>query len=399
MKKIWIPAIAALTAFWVSAGTGQHDVTVLGVEVPVRVMDGNQFVDNLSLADFELFENGVKQTVSGMYLIRKTDVERKESDRDGLPRLNRNFYMLFQLNDYNPRLNDAIDYFFEKVFIPGDAMTVMTVQNRYQLSPAALQSKSREKLAEELKKIVRRDSAIGNSNYNTLLRELKRITAGIGAGGGAESGAEEGTTTLELLFPRYKDSLNKMDQMRVVDEKSFLQFAASLRNIRGNKHVFFFYEKEYRPEIQQSDLNRLLSNNQDNPNILAHLQDLFQLYARTPSIDPQRIQQAFGDSGICLHFLFINKEPELEPGIFMREQSEDIYDSFSQVATVTGGVIDTSLNPAASFEKAVDAAESYYLLYYTPLNNIEDGKFREIRVKVTGKNYTLRHRPGYFARR
>ncbi|MFH1945917.1 MAG: VWA domain-containing protein, partial [Acidobacteriota bacterium] len=144
MKKIWIPAIAALTAFWVSAGTGQHDVTVLGVEVPVRVMDGNQFVDNLSLADFELFENGVKQTVSGMYLIRKTDVERKESDRDGLPRLNRNFYMLFQLNDYNPRLNDAIDYFFEKVFIPGDAMTVMTVQNRYQLSPAALQSKSRE---------------------------------------------------------------------------------------------------------------------------------------------------------------------------------------------------------------------------------------------------------------
>ncbi|MBU2438728.1 MAG: VWA domain-containing protein, partial [Acidobacteria bacterium] len=352
MKKIWIPAIAALTAFWVSAGTGQHDVTVLGVEVPVRVMDGNQFVDNLSLADFELFENGVKQTVSGMYLIRKTDVERKESDRDGLPRLNRNFYMLFQLNDYNPRLNDAIDYFFEKVFIPGDAMTVMTVQNRYQLSPAALQSKSREKLAEELKKIVRRDSAIGNSNYNTLLRELKRITAGIGAGGGAESGAEEGTTTLELLFPRYKDSLNKMDQMRVVDEKSFLQFAASLRNIRGNKHVFFFYEKEYRPEIQQSDLNRLLSNNQDNPNILAHLQDLFQLYARTPSIDPQRIQQAFGDSGICLHFLFINKEPELEPGIFMREQSEDIYDSFSQVAAVTGGVIDTSLNPAASFEKA-----------------------------------------------
>lgn len=190
-----------------------------------------------------------------------------------------------------------------------------------------------------------------------------------------------------------------MDELRVVDERSFLQFAASIRNLPGKKHVFFFYEKEYRPEIQQADLNRLLSNNQDNPNIMAHLQDLFQLYARTPSIDPQRIQQAFGDSKICLHFIFLNREPELEPGIYMREQSEDIYNSFSLVANETGGIVDTSLNPAASFEKAVHAAETYYLLYYTPLNNIEDGKFREINVRIKGQNYKVVHRPGYFARK
>jgi len=51
-----------------------HDVAVVNIEVPVRVYDGNRFVDSLTIDDFEVYENDVLQKVEAVYLVRKTDV-------------------------------------------------------------------------------------------------------------------------------------------------------------------------------------------------------------------------------------------------------------------------------------------------------------------------------------
>ena len=67
------------------------------------------------------------------------------------------------------------------------------------------------------------------------------------------------------------------------------------------------------------------------------------------------------------------------------------------MAEVTGGLKDTSANAAASFERAVDYSESYYLLYYTPKDYKADGTFKKIIVKVKGQNYRITHRSGYVA--
>jgi len=64
---------------------------------------------------------------------------------------------------------------------------------------------------------------------------------------------------------------------------------------------------------------------------------------------------------------------------------------------VTGGLKDTSANAAASFKRAVDFSESYYLLYYTPKDYKADGEFKKIKVKVKGQNYRITHRAGYIA--
>ena len=68
-----------------------------------------------------------------------------------------------------------------------------------------------------------------------------------------------------------------------------------------------------------------------------------------------------------------------------------------EVAKATGGLTDSSANPAFSFKKASDAVENYYLLYYTPSKLTADGQFRTIKVRVKGKNYKVTHRAGYFA--
>jgi len=81
----------------------------------------------------------------------------------------------------------------------------------------------------------------------------------------------------------------------------------------------------------------------------------------------------------------------------MVEHSEDIFGIFRKVAQATGGITSSSANPKFLFERASDAVESYYLLYYSPKNYQADGKFKTIKVTVKGKNYRITHRAGYIA--
>jgi hypothetical protein len=81
----------------------------------------------------------------------------------------------------------------------------------------------------------------------------------------------------------------------------------------------------------------------------------------------------------------------------MREQSEDVFKVFSQVAVSSGGIVDTSQNPAAAFANASDLIDPSYLLYYSPEAYVRDGGFRTIVVKVKGRDYRILHRQGYYA--
>ena len=61
----------------------QHETGAINIEVPVRVYKGNNFVDNLTLEDFEVYEEGVLHKIEAVYLIRKTEIKRKEIKRNG----------------------------------------------------------------------------------------------------------------------------------------------------------------------------------------------------------------------------------------------------------------------------------------------------------------------------
>jgi hypothetical protein len=93
----------------------------------------------------------------------------------------------------------------------------------------------------------------------------------------------------------------------------------------------------------------------------------------------------------------MKKEPTEIRGVRMREQSEDLFSIFSDVANSTGGTINTTQNPVAAFKNAAEATESYYLLYYSPEKYVKNGKFKNIDISVKGKKYKILHRSGYFA--
>lgn len=264
-----------------------------------------------------------------------------------------------------------------------------------------MEENSTEALVKDMTAIIRRDAKASSREYSSLISNLRRTASAI-SGGSAYNTANSIDMVggpIETRLSTYRETLQKLEELRFVDEKKFLLLADQLKRLEGQKNVFFFYEREYRPELQPYVLRNLQSLYNDNQNILSQINDLFLFYRRDQNLNTQRLQEAFADSSILFNFIYLDISPVRTPSaIIMRELSGDAYTVFSELASSTGGIVETSHNPTAGFEKASEAAGSYYLLYYSPENYVEDGKFKKIEIRVRDKNYRIVHRIGYFAK-
>jgi VWFA-related protein len=181
--------------------------------------------------------------------------------------------------------------------------------------------------------------------------------------------------------------LRKMRDLDQIDESSLLKISNQLKRIKGQKIVFLFYQKEALP-------------------IPAFLADEAPLELRRGiSLDVELIKKAFSDASIIIHFIFLTNKPSDEdnitrfaiPKLAMQDNSDSFFSAFTSLAKTTGGLTQSSANAAASFKRAMDATENYYLLYYHPSDYKQDGQFKEIKVKIKNSNYTVTHRAGYIA--
>ena len=408
MKKICFSILFLCLTVSLFPQVDQQQATIVNVSVPVRVLDKGTFVANMTIDDFELYQDGILQKIDALYLVKDTAAERREANRDYDPLLSRTFYFLFQLTDWDPNLGSAMDYFFNEVFFPGDSLVIMTPERTFRLSPQAFATKSKEDTSKELVKILRKDIQLGNSRYNAAMRNLRRLVAEIRGASGisgqqstpdqvVDAGFSDSSMTLELLLPRYADAIQEMDDLRFVDQQTFLSFAGSLKKLPNQKNVYLFYQREFRPEINPTLLSEIQMNYQDRPAVLGKLSEIFDLYRRDNRFDGDMINQAFADSSLLFNFLFTDKIAERFAGIYMREQSEDIFKVFSEVANASGGVVENSQNLATSFKKAADISSQYYILYYSPADYVTDGSFKSIEVKVKGQNYSISNRKGYYS--
>lgn len=394
----------------------QEESIVINVEVPVRVFKGNQFIDNLKLTDFEVTEDGVPQKVEAVYLIKKRSIERREEERAFRPSITRNFFLIFEINEYMPRLNEALDYFVLEVLKPGDNLFLMTPLKSYRLSAQAMEARPKEKILEQLKGLVRRDALIGAAEYRSILSEMESLAKSLAQLVSSQANLPAGSVDAPLMImddldsageqsrsfdeqlQRYVELLARLENMRKVDEANFLAFADFLRNMAGQKYVFLLYQKEYIPKIDPKILYQYIEMYQDRPDIYQTINGVFEFYRRDVSLDTEKIRQAFCDSSISAHFMFITTPRKDLAGVRTDEQVDDIFSAFNEIAKASGGFVDSSSNPASLLMRALEASETYYLLYYTPTNKNRDGRFREIKVKVNLPGARVVHRQGYFAR-
>jgi hypothetical protein len=368
----------------------QHQVGVVNIEVPVRVFKGRTFIDDLTIDDFEIYEDNILQKIETVYLIKKNSIKKQEGEQHFFPKVTRNFVLLFEITEFLPKIEKSIDYFFNYVIQPGDSLMVITPIKTYNFMSEAIKKLPKDIIIDQLKGKLRKDTKLGNSEYWGLINDLKAIMS-------------DSDLDLEVRLQNYESILYRLDGMRSINGKKLLDFAGYLKSLEGQKHVFLFYQKELIPKIDYRTIMQLESLNQNHPDLIMKLYELFDFYKRDIAFDVDKVKQVFSDSLISIHFLLITAQrPQMQSleysnTIRMEEQTEDIFSAFSEMAKATGGLVDSSANAAVSFEKAVEASENYYLLYYSPKNYEVNGKFKTIKVKLKNMKYRITHRAGYIA--
>jgi VWFA-related protein len=384
----------------------QEAASVTNIEIPVRVLKGATFVDHLTINDFEVFENGKPQQIEAVYLIQKTDIKREEG-QEGSPRpverpqLARQFVLLFDMSDYMPEVGKALDYFFDKVVLPGDSLMVITPMGQYRMRSDAFAKRSSEEIKQQLQGRLRHDIINGSAEYRSIITALYKIL---------NNDQEYAVTYAQEKIQLYTQYLNRLEALRKVDEKSLLQFAGVLKSLPGQKYVYMFHQMEIIPQYKPAAVAKTMAESQDDFYTMFSYMEYFEFYTRSIRFNVEAVKKAYADSSITVHFLFITKtaaeripltekrSTDPRQDVTMVEHSEDIFSAFGEVARATGGISETSANAAAAFEKAVNASENYYLIYYKPKDYKADGKFHEIKVKVKGGGYSVTHRAGYIAK-
>ncbi len=360
-----------------------HEAIVVNIEVPVRVFKGNKFIDNLTIDDFEVYEDGKPQKIEAVYLIKKANIEREDLkiDREKAkkifsPQLSRQFVLIFEIRDYFPKVEEAILYFFEKVIIPGDKLIVATPTKTYNFKEDSWEVVSKTEIASQLIAKLKRDAFIRPLDWTDL--------------GDYTEGAQGVVTGTQEAY---------MSQ-RYLDENRLMAVAEYLKKLPGQKNVFLFLQQELISFPMPSPVSVV-------SNIWAGLDYLnfMSMVASYNSISPKRIKKAFSDSSILFHFLYLRdesyfKDIGFEPSVSlldMFDTTTGMFSTFKELSQVTGGMTQATTNAAASFKHAVDASENYYLLYYTPEDYKSSGEFKKITVQVKGQDYRITHRSGYFA--
>jgi VWFA-related protein len=373
----------------------RHVVGVVNVEVPVRVFDGERFVDDLTLKDFEVFENGRPQKIAALYLIRKANIQKEETPGPEAarptPKAGRTIVMQFEVLDPMPKLDEAVDYFFDQVLQPEDSLTVITPRATYRFKPVALARLPRQEIARQLKGKLRNDILAGATEFKRLLGDIRDVN----------KMPVDPDVKLQLVTGLVRQLRDRIG----IDPASLRRLARALKAQEGQKYVFLFYEKEL--------INSVSLGNFDDESLLAEESNLADMAGadvrKGPDVTPKTIERIFSDASITAHFIYLTQskmnaaglDAELQRGggggLQTHDLSASIFSSLREMARATGGVSEASGNPFAAFRKAVTATENYYLLYYVPENYQADGKFKEIKVVVKGKRFRVTNRAGYFA--
>jgi VWFA-related protein len=377
----------------------KHEASVVNIEVPLRVYDSGFFVDDLTIADLELLEDGVPQKIEALYLIDQSAIKRLEENKPFRPETARHFYIFFEITEYSAELERALNHFFLEVYAPKDSLTVVTPMKTYRLKTEILENIPREKIVEQIKTILHRDAWMGNADYRSIIKELisaiKLVshTEGTRVALGVSDDPDRNFTS----WDKYELLRDQLESFRTINEKKLYDFARHLKNKEGQKNVFIFYQKEFIPKFDQETFYRMMDYNVAFQQL--KLADYLEHTPREIAFDVERIKQAYSDSSITINFLFFSKPSDPVHGVVMVEHSEDYFSAFNEMSNATGGISISSADPEFLFQKAGDASHHYYLIYYTPKQYQADGKFKniEVKLKTRRKGCKVTHRSGYFA--
>jgi VWFA-related protein len=369
------------------------------VEVDALVTDqqGN-FVRDLTKDDFQVFEDGKRQTISTFSLV---DIPIERYDRP-----------LFSPNPIERDVQSNERPFDGRVYVMILDDLHVAAQRTARVRTAARQFIQQRLGANDLMAVIftggrSQDAQEFTSNKRLLLNAVDKFT-------GQKLDSAVITRNNEYFRQRDVGVTGRVDdpdeQERVFKIRSTLtslrQVADWFGGVHGRRKTMLFFSEGI--DYDLSDIIRGVDAPQSSATtIMADIQDAIAATARSNvsiySIDPRGLTDGSEDA-IGVGQFADNDDPSAGRGIGVSGLANELrmsQDSLRQLSDQSGGFAAVNRNDFSSaFERIVRDNSSYYVLAYYPPSDKRDGKFHRIEVRVVDRpGLVVRSRRGYNAPR
>jgi VWFA-related protein len=390
-----IVALTAATA-WAqqsSQGSQRLRAEVEAVEIDVRVTDKQGFpITDLTAADVEVFEDGVKQDIRVFTPVNVPFEPRPRAALTVEPDVQTNRVpfngrvYVFVLDDLHThplrtqRVRAAMRLFLDRHFGANDRAAIVTTSGR----PETVQDLTSSRAA----LLAAVDAFAGRAVRSSTLERIDEYYRLRQVGEIGERGSENNRTV------KVNDPL---EPERVFQARRALRqledVARWLDTVATHRKALIFVS-----EGIDYDLTNLIENRFAG----GLLEDVRQVIARAAgsnasiyAIDPR------GLGGLSDESIELSSMPDdttvLGPGIFM-QALQWTQDNLRILAEESGGFALLNTNDLTSgFDRIVRESSEYYLVGYQPANTRRDGRFRRVEVRLKRPDLQVQSRRGYFA--
>jgi len=384
----------------------QEEVTVTAVEVPVRVLYQGQSVKDLTKEDFTIYENGIKQKITSFEAVsRKIAATRVLSQPENKMRPSKRLFMLiFNIIDYNQAVGEAIDYFFQHIFRPGDHFLVLTENRLIKIQ----KGKNKPDVILTIKEALKKYKILSAQNTLKAFRELRFEGDRLLATLRGQSQFVPLDQAMIRFFDNYQRAwLNYRRQYLTPELSSYRSIIRRVRQIEGEKWAICFQQRELFPKLKNASrldiaINNWIESQADPMNqikarlVQAKRMELQRSLDVSEFFPAESLKELFMEANITFHMILLKSFRTVFSQDFeLQEVAEDYEDCFKKISQVTGGSTSFSNNPTEALMKATEKEDYYYLLVYSPHEDIEP-KERKIEVKVNRsglKVISLKHLP------
>jgi hypothetical protein len=379
----------------------QEGVTVVAVEVPVRVLQKGQFIRNLTKDDFEIYENGVHQPITG-FEVRSRRISNPAGTQEEELRIQpekRLFLLIFNIFDYQDSIEEAIDHFFANTFRKGDQIIIVTEGNLFPIETG----RGTAKVVQDVKDTLKQFKVISTlqiySAYQDLRSEADQMILRLqGRMGEAwDQAVMAFYRNYERIWQEYKR------QFITPDLELYRSLIKRIKAEEGEKWALCFQQREMFPELKnEGRLERIIRELVDSPSedpmtvlkqrnvrsVQMQLQRLFDVSGDMPT---EALKNLFMEANITFHLILIkSNRPLVERDFELREVGSDYEDCFRQISSSTGGHTVFSNKVTDALIEASQTEDYYYLLVYSPKEDPAE-KPLAIDVKVKQKGADVIH--------
>jgi hypothetical protein len=372
-------------------------VEVVNVALILRALKKGQPVAGLQQTDFTLYEDGKPVVLTSFREVRRkvgqhageetaeTRVEKKPAAAPAAPAAKKRlFFFYFRISEPDPKIQNALDYFFRQVYREGDYALLMfgnrvfPITRRSQVEPVLSSFNTalaqfvenarsgKQRLTSDLERLVRQ--FLEESRKNPNLQEHY----------------------VSLLISRFKIAWQEYIQKNLIlAEEKLNAISASLKKIDIEKWGFVFYQEDRFPFLHLNSIRGLKGSALKIVSLRSQLEQLGpnmnQIQQSVQTI--RNFQQAFIEANATFHLLLSNPTSmgKLDT-IYLKHTAihTDWQWAFRSISEATGGGIIKDNNLPESLAQAVEREDVFYVLTYAPAAGGDERRNIRIRTKLPG---------------